>query len=75
MPNPCITIDEQLLSCKLRCRFFQYMPNKPGKFGIKFWMAVDAETKYLCNSFAYLGKDENRNISISLPTFVVTKLM
>ena len=51
------------------------MPNKPDKFGIKFWMAVDAETKYLFNSFPYLGKDENRNTSVSLTKYVVTKLM
>ena len=33
------------------------MPNKPDKFGIEFWMAVDAETKYLYSSFPYLGKE------------------
>ena len=43
VPSPYIKIDEQLLPCKARRRFIQYMPNKPDKFGIKFWMAVDAE--------------------------------
>ena len=75
VPGPYITIDEQLLPCKARCRFIQYMPNKPDKFGIKFWMAVDAETKYLFNSFSYLEKDENRDTSVCLPKYVVTKLM
>ena len=75
VPSPYITIDEQLLPCKARCRFIQYMPNKPDKFGIKFWMAVDAETKYLYNSFPYLGKDESRDTSVSLPTYVVMNLM
>ena len=75
VPNPYITIDEQLLPCKARCRFIQFMPNKPDKFGLKFWMAVDTETKYLYNSFPYLGKDESRDSSVSLPTFVVTSLM
>ena len=51
------------------------MPNKPDMFGIKFWMAVDAETKYLFNSFPYLGKEEDRDTSVSLPKYVVTKLM
>ena len=51
------------------------MPNKPDKFGIKFWMAVDTETKYLYNSFPYLGKDEIRDTSVSLPAYIVTKLM
>ena len=40
LPNPYITIDEQFLPCKARCRFILYMPKKPDKFGIKFWMVV-----------------------------------
>ena len=75
VPGPYITIDEQLLPCKARCRFIQYMPKKSDKFKIKFWMAVDTETKYLFNSFPYLGKDENRDTSSSQPKYVVTKLM
>ena len=35
------------------------MPNKPDKFGIKFWMAADEKTKYMMNSFSYKGKDVN----------------
>ena len=54
--NVNITIDEQLLPCKVRCKFIQYNPNKPDKFGIKFWMAVNVESKYLCNGFPYLGR-------------------
>ena len=75
LPNPYITIDEQLLHCKTRYRFIQYMPKKPDKFGIKFWMAVDAETEYLFNGFPYLGKDETRDTSLSLATCVMKKLM
>ena len=51
------------------------MPNKPDKFGIKFWMAYDVESKYLYNKFSYLGKDWTRNGDASLPTDVVIKLM
>ena len=51
------------------------MLNKPDKFEIKFKMAVDEETKYLYNSFPYLGKDKSRDTSVSLPSYVVTKLM
>ena len=51
------------------------MPNKPDKFVMKFWMAVDVETKYFYNSFPYLGKDESRDTFVSLPTYIVTKLM
>ncbi|KAJ8333915.1 hypothetical protein SKAU_G00412340 [Synaphobranchus kaupii] len=41
---------------------FDYMANKPDKFGIKFRMAVDVETKYLLNGFPFLGKDCTRSL-------------
>ena len=37
-PSFSLTIDEQLLPIKSCCSFIVYMPNKPDKFGIKFWM-------------------------------------
>jgi len=51
------------------------MANKPDKFGIKFWMLVDNDTKYLCNAFPYLGKDELRSANESLPESAVMRLM
>jgi len=59
------------------------MPNKPDKFGIKFWLASDVKSKYVVNGFPYLQhelpyllkKDEMRPISISLGEFVVLKLI
>ena len=30
------------------------------KFGIKLWLAVDVQTKYILNGFPYMGKDETR---------------
>ena len=74
-PNANITVDEQLLPCKARCKFIQYMANKPDKFVIKFWMAVDVETKYLFNGFPYVGKDESRSGDVSVHTNVVMNLM
>ena len=56
-PGTNITVDEQRFPTKAR-RFTQNMPNKPDKFGIKFWMAVDVKTKYMLNSFPYMGKDD-----------------
>jgi hypothetical protein len=38
VPSKYLTIDEQLLLCKTRCSFIQYMPDKPDKFGLKFWL-------------------------------------
>ena len=45
-PQESLTIDEQLFPTKARCRFTQYMPNKPDKFGIKFWVLADLKAKY-----------------------------
>ena len=42
------------------------MANKPDKFGIKFWLLADAQSKYLCNGKPYLGKDSSRGRSIDL---------
>ena len=36
------------------------MPNKPDKFGIKFWILADLKTKYCLNIKPCLGKDEGR---------------
>jgi hypothetical protein len=73
-PSQHLTIDEQLLPCKCRCSFIQYMSNKPDKFGIKFFHLVDNDTKYLYNGFPYLGKDDRRPQNEPLSLFVVKKL-
>ena len=36
IPDVSLTVDEQLFPTKARCRFTQFMPNKPDKFEIKF---------------------------------------
>ena len=58
-PGANITVDEQLFLIKSRCPFTQYMANKPDKFGIKFWLAVNAESHYLVNGFPYWEKMPN----------------
>ncbi|KAK7915662.1 hypothetical protein WMY93_011423 [Mugilogobius chulae] len=73
-PGPDITIDEQLLPTKARCPFTQYMANKPDKFGIKFWVAADVNTKYMLNAAPYLGKDVTRTPGQRLGDSVVLKL-
>ena len=75
LPQWNITVDEQLLPCNVRCKFIQYKANKPDKFGLKFWLSVDVENKYLFNDFPYVGKDNTRSSDMSVPTDVVLKLM
>ena len=71
-PRENITIDEQLFPTKSRCRFTQHMPNKLDKYGIKFWLAIDVESKYILNAIPYLGKDESRLPTQSLSDVVMT---
>jgi len=73
IPDVSLTVDEQLFPTKARCRFTQFMPNKPDKFGIKFWILAELNSKYCLNLKPYLGKDEER--VTSLGTHVVMTLM
>ncbi|XP_041844880.1 uncharacterized protein LOC121645749 isoform X1 [Melanotaenia boesemani] len=74
-PGRHITIDEQLFPSKTRCCFLQYIATKPDKFGIKFWVACDLKSKYVCNVIPYLGKDPSRPSGERLSENVVMKLM
>ena len=60
-PTFSLTIDEQLMSMKDCCPFIVYMPNKPVKFGIKFWLLVEIESKYVVNLRPYLGAQEKES--------------
>ena len=55
--GPHTTIDEMLQKFRGRCRFRQYMPSKPGRYGIKYWILADAENHYCYNTIPYLGKE------------------
>ncbi|GFY08146.1 piggyBac transposable element-derived protein 4-like [Trichonephila clavipes] len=51
------------------------MPNKPDKFGIKFWLATDVDCNYVLNVFPYLCKYEERPVKLSLSEYVVLRLI
>ena len=57
-----------------RCSFRQYMPSKPGRYGIKFWILADAENHCCYNAFPYLG-NEGDKIATNLGATVVKKLV
>ena len=42
-----VTINKKLFPSKSGHGFIQYMPSKPTKFGIKFWMLCDVKTSYV----------------------------
>ena len=68
-----LTNDEQLFPSKTGCKFTQYMPNKPNKFGLKFW--ADLVLKYMLNAFFYSGKDESRPADLTLGEHAVLCLL
>lgn len=74
-PGADLTVDEQLFATKARCSFTQYIASKPDKFGIKFWLAADVETKYMVNGAPYLGKDKTQGPSQRLGDSVVLKMV
>jgi len=55
IPSSNTCIDEELYKFRGRCPFKQYIPSKPAKYGIKYWMWVCAQTGYLLNCDVYLG--------------------
>ena len=57
VPGCFMTVDEQLIEFHGRVKFKQYIPSKPGKFGIKVFWIVDAENTFPLKSLVYIGKD------------------
>lgn len=45
-PGEYVTIDEILVELKGKCKFSQYIGNKPDKYGIQFYGLVDSQTFY-----------------------------
>ena len=54
----CVTIDEQLYPFRGRCKYIQYIPSKPAKYGLKFWLLCDSSSYYIYSMEMYTGKDE-----------------
>ncbi|XP_029973968.1 piggyBac transposable element-derived protein 4-like isoform X5 [Salarias fasciatus] len=74
-PGRHISVDAQLFPSKTRCPFLQYISTNPDKFGIKFWLACDLKSKYICNVLPDLGKDPSRPGGETLSEDVVMRLM
>ena len=50
------------------------MASKPDKYGQKYWLVVDKDSKYVANGFPYIGKDELRSTNERVSDHVVMKL-
>ena len=42
------------------------MAKQPDKYGIKMWLLVEVESKFIVNCIPYLGKSEIRNRPLSV---------
>lgn len=58
-----LTIDEQLIPSRGRCGFRQYMPSKPGKYGLKLFWCCDSKTAYPLAGEVYLGRQPDATAS------------
>ena len=74
-PGKRISVDEGMIGFKGRLSFYQYMPAKPTKYGIKVWMAADASNSFVNNHEVYLGKQPGRVLANGLGYSVVMELI
>lgn len=59
VPNETITVDEQLIPLRGRCPFKVYMPKRPGKYGMKAWIATASSNGFCLKFQLYLVRGEN----------------
>ncbi|CAF1514241.1 unnamed protein product [Rotaria sordida] len=74
-PGSNVTIDEQLLGFRGKCPFRQFMPKKPDKYGLKFWLCVDAGSRYVFNAFPYIGRQPTEQRQTQIGAKVVLELL
>ncbi|CAF1557825.1 unnamed protein product, partial [Rotaria sordida] len=74
-PGLDLTIDEQLLSFRGKCPFRQFIPKKPDKYGLKFWLCVDAESYCVLNAFPYIGRQPGQEKQKHIGESVVLELL
>lgn len=76
IPSDCLTIDEMLISFRGRCKFRQYIPSKPAKYGLKIFALVDARNYYIKNLEIYPGKQPSGPYCVSnKPYDVVNRIV
>ena len=56
-----LSIDEHMVKSKGRSQFKQYIPNKPTKWGFKFWVLAD-QTRYALDYELYCGRQRTGSI-------------
>jgi len=75
IPNENLTVDEQLVTFRGRCPFRQFIPSKPGKYGMKIWALCDSVTSYVYNMQVNTGREEEQNREVNQGQRVVFDLI
>ena len=50
------------------------MASKPDKYGQKYWLVVDKDSKYVANGFPYIEKDKLRSTNERVSDHAVMNL-
>lgn len=74
VPSLELCADEQLLTTRNRCSFRQYLPLKPGKYGVKIFWLVDSQTNYPIAGEVYLGKQPKAHRSTGVAHDLIMRL-
>ena len=74
VPGPNLTVDEQLMTFHGRCPFCQYMPSRPGKYGIKIWAICDLTTHYVLKMDVHKGRKIGEPRKANVGSKLVLKL-
>ena len=69
-----MTVDEQLVTFRGRCPFRQYIPSKPGRYGIKIWAICDSMSSYAWKMEIYAGKKSGQGREVNQGERVVLSL-
>jgi hypothetical protein len=75
IPGACMTVDEQLVTFRGRCPFKQYIPSKPGRYGIKIWVICDSENSYVWKMQIYQGKESDSSREVKQGERVVKDIV
>ena len=57
LPEPILTVHEQLVCFRGRCPFQHYILSKPKNNGMKIWAICKANTSYALKIQVYTGKN------------------
>ena len=74
LPHKECSVDEAMIAFRSRLGFWQYMPEKPTKYGIKIWVRADSRSRFVNGFNVYVGKPTGKEREIRLRKKVVFKL-